>query len=115
MGATGSRAPRQPTSSRHAINRMRRPGMHYLVALLFECRAERERRGKTNKGEVAKQKAPRASSTDPEARVMKMADGGFRPAYNMQIVSEVEGQLIVAVDVETSGSDRGLARPAPVR
>ena len=42
----------------------------------------------------------------------KMADGGFRPAYNMQIVSAVEGQMIVAVDVETSGSDRGLARPA---
>ena len=43
---------------------------------------------------------------------MKMADGGFRPAYNMQIVSAVEGQVIVAVDVETTGSDRGLARPA---
>jgi len=43
---------------------------------------------------------------------MKMADGGFRPAYNMQIVSAVDGQVIVAVDVETSGSDRGLARPA---
>ena len=77
-----------------------------------ELEAERARREKTNKGEVAKQKEPRASSTDPEARVMKMADGGFRPAYNMQIVSAVEGQVVVAVDVETSGSDRGLARPA---
>jgi transposase len=80
-----------------------------------ELEAERERREKTNKGEVAKQKEPRASSTDPEARVMKMADGGFRPAYNMQIVSAVEGQVVVAVDVETSGSDRGLARPAMER
>jgi transposase len=77
-----------------------------------ELDEERERRAKTNKGEVAKQKPPRASATDPQARVMKMADGGFRPAYNMQIVSAVEGQVIVAVDVETSGSDRGLARPA---
>ena len=50
-----------------------------------ELEAERERRAKTNKGEVAKQKPPRASATDPEARVIKMADGGFRPAYNMQI------------------------------
>ena len=77
-----------------------------------ELEAERARREKTNKGEVAKQKEPRASSTDPEARVMKMADGGFRPAYTMQIVSAVEGHVVVAVDVETSGSDRGLARLA---
>jgi transposase len=77
-----------------------------------ELEAERRRREKTNKEKVAKQKEPRASSTDAQARVMKMADGGFRPAYNMQIVSAVEGQVIVAVDVETSGSDRGLARPA---
>jgi transposase len=77
-----------------------------------ELEAERERRKKTNKTDVAKQKEPRASTTDAEARVMKMADGGFRPAYNMQIVSEPTSQVIVAVDVETSGSDRGLARPA---
>ncbi|HEV1999478.1 MAG TPA: IS1182 family transposase [Xanthobacteraceae bacterium] len=77
-----------------------------------ELEAERARREKTNKTEVKKQKEPRASTTDPEARVMKMADGGFRPAYNMQIVSVPASQVIVAVDIETSGSDRGLARPA---
>jgi transposase len=77
-----------------------------------ELDAERARREKTNKAEVAKQKEPRASTTDADARVMKMADGGFRPAYNMQIVADPTTQVIVAVDVETSGSDRGLARPA---
>jgi transposase len=76
-----------------------------------ELEAERERREKTNKKEVAKQKEPRASTTDPDARVMKMADGGWRPAYNMQIISTPEHQLIVAVDIDTSGSDRGLAKP----
>src|SRR5216684_2420099 len=81
-------------------------------ARLKEREAERARRERTNKAKVAKQKEPRASTTDAEARVMKMADGGFRPAYNMQIVSEPVSQVIVAVDVETSGSDRGLARPA---
>ena len=40
---------------------------------------------------------------------MRLADGGFRPAYNMQIVSAPKGQLIVAVDIDTTGSDRGLA------
>jgi hypothetical protein len=79
---------------------------------MLELEAERARREKTNKKEVTKQKEPRASTTDAEARVMKMADGGFRPAYNMQIVGEPNSQVIVAVDVDTSGSDRGLARPA---
>src|SRR5882724_6143203 len=55
-----------------------------------ELEAERERREKTNKKEVAKQKEPRASTTDADARVMKMADGGWRPAYNMQIISAPE-------------------------
>jgi transposase len=76
-----------------------------------ELEAERERREKTNKKEVAKQKEPRASTTDADARVMKMADGGWRPAYNMQIISTPEHQVIIAVDIDTTGSDRGLARP----
>src|SRR5207244_7547774 len=76
-----------------------------------DLEAERERREKTNKKEVAKQKEPRASTTDADARVMKMADGGWRPAYNMQIISAPEHQVIVAVDIDTSGSDRGLAQP----
>ena len=78
---------------------------------MSELEAERARREKTNKAEVSRQKEPRASTTDAEARAMKLADGGFRPAYNMQIVSAAKGQVIVAVDIDTSGSDRGLARP----
>jgi hypothetical protein len=78
---------------------------------LQELEAERARREKTNKKEVADQKAPRASTTDPAARVMKMADGGFRPAYNLQLVSAPLDQVIVAVGVNTTGSDRGEARP----
>jgi len=74
--------------------------------------AERARREKTNKTEVSRQKEPRASTTDVEARAMKLADGGFRPAYNMQITSAPQGQVIVAVDIDTTGSDRGLVRPA---
>ena len=47
----------------------------------WDIEAERERRAKTNKAAVARQREPRASTTDAQARVMKMADGGFRPAY----------------------------------
>jgi transposase len=54
---------------------------------------------------------PRASTTDPEARRMKMADGGIRPALNVQFVSDGDAQVIVTVDVTSQGSDAGLMRP----
>jgi transposase len=76
-----------------------------------ELEAERARRAKTHKQDTAKQKEPRASTTDAEARVMKMADGGYRPAYNGQFASDPETQVIVAVDLDTTGSDHGLIGP----
>lgn len=54
-----------------------------------------------------KRSAPRASSTDSEARVMKMAAGGFRPAYNVQFTTATDSQIIVGVDVNNIGSDLG--------
>jgi transposase len=77
---------------------------------LAEIEAQRKRREQTNARTTAKQGEPRVSTTDPEARILKMPDGGFRPAYNMQIVSAPEQQIVVAVDVTASGSDRGWAR-----
>jgi len=53
----------------------------------------------------------RASTTDPEARVMKMADGGFRPAYNLQLATDTESRVIVGVRVSNVGSDMGLMEP----
>ena len=53
----------------------------------------------------------RVSTTDPEARVMKMADGGFRPAVNVQFASDTGGQIITGVDVTNSGSDQGQLVP----
>lgn len=53
----------------------------------------------------------RCSTTDPEATVMKMADGGFRPAYNVQFATATGGRVIVGVDVETTGSDAGRMAP----
>jgi transposase len=78
------------------------------LAKLAEIEAERERRAKTNKKQVAKQKEPRASTTDPQARIMKMADGGYRPAYNCQLATVAAGQIVVGVKATAVGSDRGL-------
>jgi transposase len=53
----------------------------------------------------------RVSSTDPEARVMKMADGGYRPAYNVQLATDTQSQIITGVDVTNSGGDQGKMAP----
>lgn len=53
----------------------------------------------------------RASTTDPEARVMKMADGGYRPAYNVQLATDVDSRAIVGVAVTNVGSDRSSLIP----
>src|SRR5262245_37205681 len=54
----------------------------------------------------------RASTTDPEASVMKMADGGYRPAMNVQYTAAVGSGVILAVSVITTGSDMGQITPA---
>src|SRR5579872_7400970 len=58
---------------------------------------------------------PRASTTDPDARVMKMGDGGFRPAYNVQLAtagSPMGGPTtIVGVRVTNAGVDTGALAP----
>jgi transposase len=53
----------------------------------------------------------RASTTDAEATVMKMGDGGFRPAYNVEFGSDTASQIVVGVDVVTTGSDMGQMAP----
>jgi transposase len=54
---------------------------------------------------------PRASTTDPQARVMKMADGGFRPAYNVQFAGDTRSGAVAGVAVDNSGSDMGKMAP----
>jgi transposase len=53
----------------------------------------------------------RCSTTDATATVMKMADGGFRPAYNFQFATDTATQFIAGVAVETTGSDAGQMEP----
>lgn len=56
-------------------------------------------------------KKARVSTTDPDARVMKMPDGGFRPAFNVQLSTDTGSQIIVGVDVVNEGSDQGQLSP----
>jgi transposase len=75
---------------------------------LVEVEKVRVQRAARNRGDES---PPRASTTDPEARTMKMGDGGFRPAYNVQFATAGESLVIVGVDVNNQGSDGGLMEP----
>ena len=79
---------------------------------LDEVEAQREERKQTRGKKAEKPKEPRASTTDPQARVMKMADGGFRPAWNVQVVSAAGEQIVIDLNPLATGSDRGLMRPS---
>jgi transposase len=63
--------------------------------------AEARKRSKNGK----KKTEARTSTTDPEARVMKMPDGGYRPAFNVHIATEVESMVVLAVEVNNEGTD----------
>jgi len=58
-----------------------------------------------------KPKEPRVSTTDHEARVMKMADGGFRPAFNAQLAVDTQTMIITGLDLINSGSDMNQMLP----
>lgn len=64
-----------------------------------------------SKHKPSEDKPPRVSSTDPEARVMRMPDNGFRPAYNAQFATDTESRAIVGVDLTNAGTDANLATP----
>lgn len=66
----------------------------------------------TKKRSGAKNTTVRVSTTDADARVMKMGDGGFRPAFNVQFATTTdEARVIVGVDVSNRGSDMGQSTP----
>ncbi len=69
---------------------------------------EKQRRDKERSG----RHPVRASTSDPDARIMKMGDGSYRPAYNVQIKTTIGGDHIVGVSLTEQGNDHGLLMPA---
>jgi len=102
---------RRIRAARERAARERVEKVKAALKTLGEVEVQRERRLKTNRSQAEKQKEPRASTTEPGVRVMKMADGGYRPAYNIQVISAAGEQIVVAVEPLIVGSDRGLMRP----
>jgi transposase len=99
--AHGERA--REAARRRAVKE-REARLEKALARLPEIEAIKQRQGK-------QPETARASMTDAEATVMKMGDGGFRPAYNPQLASDADSLVIVGVAVATVGSDQGQMAP----
>ncbi len=97
----GSRR-REAARQRAAEDRLAR--VEAALAAMGEAQARKRR----NKGKVEEAKV---STTDPQARLMRMADGGFRPAYNLQLAAETEHGLVVGLAVSCSGADQDNLQP----
>ena len=100
-----SRAHRQQPAARQRAAQERLERLQQALQELAKVEEAIDKRGKESKEKA------RASTTDPEARKMKMADGGFRPAYNAQLATDTASRLIVGVEVTNQGSDGGQMGP----
>jgi transposase len=98
-------AARRAQAAKLRAARERERHIEQALKQLPEVAAAKRRNG--GKAEEA-----RASTTDADARVMKMGDGGFRPAYNVQFATTCDSQVIVGMAVVNAGSD--MAQLAPM-
>jgi transposase len=115
------------TSARAHVARVKREADEPDATATAREQAARERAAREREARVARalrelpkaqaakkpkeREQARVSTTDPEARVMKMGDGGFRPAYNVQLATDVESRFVVGVHVTNAGTDMGQMVP----
>ena len=104
LEADPAQAERAREAARRRAAQEREARLAKALARLPELEAIKQRQGK-------KPEQARASMTDAEATVMKMGDGGFRPAYNPQLATDADSLVIVGIDVITVGSDQGQMAP----
>ena len=90
--------------------------LEQAIAQLPELKKKQEeasqRAGQGKYGDKVRARQLRVSTTDAEARVMKMANGGFNPAVNVQLAADTQSRAIVGVEVSNQGYDAaGLMEP----
>ena len=83
--------------------------LEQALAQLPEMKQQREaaaqRAGAGQCGQKIREKPLRVSTSDAEARVMKMANGGFNAAVNVQLATDTRSRAIVGVEVSNAGYD----------
>lgn len=90
---------------RAANDRLRR--IDEALELLPAAEAAKQR----HTGKPSRDRAARVSTTDPEARPLKLGSGAIQPAYNVQLATDTQSRAIVGVLIGTSGSDAQYAPP----
>lgn len=103
-------ATRRQQAARERAARERQQRLEQALAEREQLLATRALQ-KKEKGVKFEAEELRASSTDPEARKMKMADGGTRPGYNVQFATDTQSGIVLGVDVTNVGSDSGQMGP----
>jgi transposase len=99
-------ASRREQAARQRAARERVENVTAALEACAEVQAAKEKRGRDSLKNAA-----RASTTDPDARVMKMANGGYNPAFNVQFSTDTDSQVVVGVDVTNQGTDAGQMGP----
>jgi transposase len=100
----------QERAARERAARERTERVQAALRELPVVQAAKEHQLRTrSKAERTKVTEARVSTTDAKARVMKMPDGGFRPACNVQFATDVGSGVIVGTSVVNDGTDAGQA------
>lgn len=110
-----AKAVKQQAAQRRAAEDRQKRIEHALAQLpeLEQRQQERaQRAGQGRYGNKIRARELRVSTSDPDARVMKMPNGGYAPAYNIQLATDVASRAVVGVEVSNQGSDAsGLSEP----
>lgn len=101
-------ASRREQAARQRAARELQEKLEAALKRLPELEAAKERQRSKGKKKV---RAAQASTSDAQATLMKMANGGYNPAYNAQLCTDTSSQVIVGVDMVCVGADQGQMTP----
>jgi hypothetical protein len=96
---------------RAARERAARQRAERIEEAIRNCEELQSQREATAKKSGRKPKEARASTTDPEARVMQFSDGGYRPGYNVQFSTSTDSGITIGVEVVNAGTDQDQLPP----
>ena len=110
--SAGLAAKKKAAMERAARERQQRVEQAIAQLPALEARQAKLARRVSKKDKAkGKLREPRVSTTDPHVRVIKMPDGGFRPAVNVQIATDTASRAIVGVEVVAAGVDTDQLEP----
>lgn len=100
-----SASSKRVTAAKERAAKARFDAVEAALAELPEIEELRAERNASKPSDAKRRGEIRVSTTDAECRVMKMADGGYRPAYNVQLATDSSG-FIVGAEVTNRGVDQ---------